>query len=325
MKFTKLTSTLLFGTMVAAALAAPVTAYAATEEGNVDANDGDALPQSDNTKAGISFGQSGSNGNTGYLRLAQVPSAFDFGNHTTFEKDANIFYANGQDEAGKFAHENYKTTKDSDAEKDNATTTLDTDNEDLSDVNGKSPVIVVDKQVLRDGDEVSGNNTNESGEWTLTVKSDSPLKRVSQNGKEITGGSEITGGTLTLANTAYARTTNVASLTGDDNDNDFTIPEGAQDTDVGTILGQDKNGIAISLDDSSEHEVAKAEKDEGLGANVFAWDKNDISLELPKSSAVNSGIYQSNLTWTLKTGITAGSTPGGDTGDQGGDTENPGA
>ena len=298
MKFTKMTSALVAGATLLAglAIAAPAATQAATVQGNAGVNGGQALPQDAKTTAGISFGQLPPTGNTGYLRLQMVPKILDFGNHEQFFSDYPVFTADGQN-AGRADNTRYPSYKSGNT---NLTAVLNTDDTALANVKGKAWTTVVDKQTMRtdaeNAEDKTGQTDSKAGDWTLSVKADGPLSLKDDNGADT--GKTIDNATLTMLNTAYGQTGNVYGLTNESQDDGFT-PVGAlvpltdiSKTTTMTLSGTDTN-----------HQVAHAATDEGEGANVFAWDKTNIKLVLPKTPVVNNGTYETTLTWTLATGL----------------------
>jgi hypothetical protein len=296
MKFTKLivsSATILS----ALAMTAPVVASAATPNNDATVNGGQALPQNGSTTAGISFGQLPSTGNTGYLRLQQVPNVLDFGNHTQFLSAYPNFTADGQNQPVNNAatdqntpHPNYKGGNA------NQTAILNTQDANLDAVKGKAWATVVDKQDSRSAEEnaASTGATSEPGDWTLSVKADGPLTLKDDAGNA-TG--TTTDATLSFANTASAQTGATANavynLTNESQDKDYTA---ASSTPVSAVA----KTIAVNVSASdTQHTVATAATGEGAGADVFAWDRNNIRLTLPQTFAAQNGIYETTLTWTL--------------------------
>lgn len=295
MKFTKLTSAALTAGTILSILA-PTATFAATVEGDANANGGTELPMTDDTTVGISFGDNTDNGNTGYLRLQMVPHVLDFGNHTEFLSQYPTFDATGHNVSinSNDRHPNYENGDT------NMTAVLNTDDTALKDVKGKAWATVVDKQITREKNDAAGTpenpakTTKESGTWQLKVKSDDVLTG--------NNGSTIDNANLQLDNTAYGRTAEVFTLTGEDQDKDFTADTTEGSTDVSTIT----NNISLPLDAKGQNvDVAEAAAKEGQGANVFGWDRSDIKLTLPKTSKVDNAVYTAHLTWTLSTGVTA--------------------
>lgn len=293
MKFTKFTGSLMTSVAVLGSLAfvAPTVANAATQEGNATANGGQELPQTGHTKAGISFGQANPTGNTGYLRLQMVPQILDFGNHTNFDSNHVNFNANGQNVANS-ANDRFAGYK----EGANQTATLNTDNKDLSDVNGKAWATVVDKQDSRAAN--TDPNTANPGSWQLDVKADGPLAFIDDSGKAT---SKTSDATINFMNTAYGQTGNtvgqVSDLTGESQDDGYETAAALKPVSKVTPAQ-----VAVA-DGSANSTVAVAADGEGAGANVFGWNKSDIILTLPSTFAANNGTYETGLTWTLSTGI----------------------
>ncbi|WP_461226073.1 WxL domain-containing protein [Lacticaseibacillus suihuaensis] len=292
MKLTKIASLALASATVLGTLAlvAPVATNAATQEGNATANNGIALPQTDQTTAGISFGEPNPNGNTGYLRLQKVPEILDFGNHETFNTSYPTFTADGKNSYND-TNNRYPNYKSGDT---NMTAILNTQDAKLQDVNGKAWVTVVDKQDTRTN--ADAINTASNGTWQLSVKADGPLQKVNELGE---AAGSTTDALLSFANTAYGRTTAVYDLTAESQDDGYT-PAAATETDVSTIT-KDFN-VNVNTN-STAVQVASAADGEGTGANVFGWDKSDIKLTLPSTFTAENAIYETTLTWTLATGI----------------------
>ncbi|MFD1433334.1 WxL domain-containing protein [Lacticaseibacillus yichunensis] len=297
MKFKKFTGLMIAGAaLLSVGAIAPLTANAATVEGNAEINGGQALPQDAQTTAGISFGQTSPTGNTGYLRLQMVPKILDFGNHEQFFSEYPIFTADGKNVAkdDNNRYPNYKSGST------NLTAILNTDDAALANVQGKVWTTVVDKQTTRTADEnakdTTGKTDSAAGTWTLNVKADGPLSLVNDAGEST--GKTIDDATLTLLNTAYGQTGDVYALTNETQDDGFT-PSGAL-----TAVSDLTNTISMNLTGSdTNHQVASAAAGEGEGANVFGWNKTNIKLVLPKTSVVENGIYETTLTWTLATGL----------------------
>lgn len=293
MKFTKLCSSALVGATVLTALA-PTASFAATENNNGAANGGTELPQKANTKLGVSFGDPDHNGNTGYLRLQKVPAVLDFGNHRTFDSSYTTFLANGANlnKKDNDVHPGYKGG-------DNQTYILNTSDAKLKDVDGKVWATVVDKQTTRV--ENTAPNTAESGSWELAVKADGPLVVKDDAGNPMEGaGNIVDNATLTFGSTKYGRTLDVYNLTQESQDKDYAETEKPEDLDVSKI----SNSINLQLTDGSKDvSVATAADKEGKGANVFGWDRTDVKLVLPSTSAVKNAVYETDLTWTLKSTI----------------------
>lgn len=297
MKFTKFTSAVATAVTVLASLAvvAPAAVSANTAENNAAVNGGQALPQNGKTKVGISFGQTQPTGNTGYLRLQQVPELLDFGNHERFDGAYPNFDATGANlgQTGNDRFPNYKSGST------NQTAILNTSDTALANVNKKAWATVVDKQDTRTAAENaldgSGKTDSKNGSWTLSVKADGPLALLDDNGAPT---SETTDANLSFANTAYGQTADVFGLTTETQDQGYT--PSATLVPVSSITPT----IAVSLSTADQqHVVAKAAADEGAGADVFGWSKNDIRLNMPSTFAAKNGIYESSLTWTLDSGL----------------------
>ncbi|ARY90980.1 MULTISPECIES: WxL domain-containing protein [Lacticaseibacillus] len=297
-KVTKMTSALATGALLLSglAIATPAAVQAATVDGNANVNGGQALPQEGKTTAGISFGQTAPSGNTGYLRLQMVPKILDFGNHESFVSEYPVFTADGIN-AGNATNNRYPNYKSGDT---NLTAILNTDDKALSAVKGKVWTTVVDKQTTRTDAEnkldASGKTDSKAGSWTLNVKADSPLTLKNDNGGDT--GKTIDDATLTFTNTAYGQTGSVYALTNEVQDDGFT-PVGPL-TPVADIAKT--TTLNLGTNDTS-HQVAYAAPEQGEGANVFAWDKKNIKLVLPKTAVVQNGIYEASLTWTLAYGL----------------------
>ncbi|WP_125707316.1 WxL domain-containing protein [Lacticaseibacillus porcinae] len=291
MKLTKVTALLLTSATVLGGLltVAPATTHAATQENNAIANNGVALPQTDTTKAGISFGEPNPNGNSGYLRLQKVPAILDFGNHERFDSSFPQFTADGLNlsNASNNRYASYKSTET------NMTAILNTSDSALTEVNGKAWATVVDKQDTRTNADTQ--NTATPGDWQLSVKADGPLEKVDDQGNSL---GSPTDATLNFNNTAYGETGAVQGLTNEAQDAGYT-PTAAL-----TKVSDIKKSVTVDVATTSTSQpVANAQNGEGAGANVFGWAKKDITLTLPSSFAAENAIYQTSLTWTLSTGI----------------------
>ncbi|MCI1986985.1 MAG: WxL domain-containing protein [Lactobacillus sp.] len=291
MKLTKMTALVLASATVLGGLltVAPSTTHAATKEGDAAANNGVALPQTDTTKAGISFGEPNPNGNSGYLRLQKVPEILDFGNHERFDSAFPAFTADGTnvDNSSNNRYASYKSTDT------NMTAVLNTSDTALSAVNGKAWTTVVDKQDSRTN--ADATNTANPGTWQLSVKADGPLNKVDNQGNAM---GSSTDAILNFKDTAYGETTDVYTLTGEAQDQGYTAtatPKAASTINKNITLNVAAN--AASAD------VASAADGEGAGANVFGWAKKDITLTLPSTFTAENAIYETSLTWTLATGI----------------------
>lgn len=296
MKFGRLTGTLLAGATVLSALAmAPIGAsFAATQEGNAEANGGVALPQTDNTTVGISFGDNSSNGNTGYLRLQMVPHVLDFGNHEQFYAKYPVFMADGKNMSkdDNNRHPNYEGGDT------NQTAILNTSDTQLAKVAGKAWATVVDKQDTRDETTTPAPNTSEPGSWTLSVKADDSLQKQTDQGNN--AGVPINDAVLSFDKTAYGRTQDIFALTAEEQDQGYDASIGTTDNGVTAISSK----IVLPLSSTDVyHTVATAADGEGRGANVFGWNKTDIQLTLPAAAVVENAIYTTTLTWQLSTGI----------------------
>ncbi|MFD1483933.1 WxL domain-containing protein [Lacticaseibacillus baoqingensis] len=291
MKLTKMTAVLLASATVLGGLltVAPSATHAATQNNNAAANNGVALPQTDTTKAGISFGQPNPNGNSGYLRLQKVPQILDFGNHERFDSSFPAFTADGinVDNASNNRYASYKSTDT------NMTAILNTSDAALNKVNGKAWATVVDKQDTRTNADTT--NTAVPGQWTLSVKADGPLSKVDNQGNAM---GSTTDALLNFKNTAYGETGDVYTLTGEAQDQGYA-PTAAL-TPVSTIADNISLNVAAN---ATSADVATAADGEGAGANVFGWSKKDITLTLPSTFTAENAIYETSLTWTLKSGI----------------------
>ncbi|WP_208422919.1 WxL domain-containing protein [Latilactobacillus fragifolii] len=297
MKFTKLTSATLASATVLSILAPTTSAFAATAEGKTADNGGVALPQTDTTKAGISFGDNKPNPNTGFLRLQMVPHVLDFGNHTKFDTAYTTFTADGKNYANpsndrQASYENGKA---------NQTALLNTQDPALikANENGDAWATVVDKQVTRTPNKTyDAKTTQASGDWTLSVKANDSLKSAS--------GQELADGQLLFKNMNYGHTQDVFGLTNETQDQSFkddmaNLAKQTPAVDPGTkdVSTLDKT-IAVDMSSNdTQHEVAKAATGEGTGANVFGWAPEDIQLVLPAATSVQNAEYTANLTWTL--------------------------
>lgn len=301
MKFNKLTGSVLAGATLLSLLA-PATVSAATENGNAAANGGTALPQTDNTKVGISFGDNTHNSNTGYLRLQMVPHILDFGNHTLLDAAYPTFTADGMNE-GKKDNTRYPNYENGDT---NKTAVLNTKGDAaLSSVDGKAWATVVDKQITRTAAETDAKNTAASGDWTLSVKSNNELTAVDSQGNAMPNDS-ISDATLSFKNTASAQTQDVYGLTQEGQDKTWTADvaglTGAE-TPAAVSTVTPNIGLTLAKTAGTDVTVATAKAAEGQGANVFGWNTNDIKLTMPKSASVDNAVYQADLTWTLSSTV----------------------
>ncbi|KRL59163.1 WxL domain-containing protein [Latilactobacillus fuchuensis] len=310
MKFTKLTSSVLAGATLLS-LVAPAATFAATAENSTVANGGTALPMDGghDTKVGISFGENNPNGKTGYLRLQYVPYTLDFGNH---KLAGTNFDANGLDTDNA---ENNVSVGYTGSENTKATNKTDTFNSDVSDLSAFNPsdasetatnkhawATVVDKQQdATSAEETAAGADGKNGTWELKVKSNASL-----TGTKTTGASNgvIAGAVLKLDKTEYANTQDVFGLTGEKQDNGYTLGTGT----TGSITPE--SSVTLNLDDTKAYQtVATVGADMGAGANVFAWNHDNITLTLPANSAVQNDVYTTNLSWQLSTGVTAPTQP----------------
>ncbi|MDK1726778.1 WxL domain-containing protein [Dellaglioa algida] len=301
MKFNKLTGSVLAGATLLSLLA-PATVSAATENGNAAANGGTALPQTDNTKVGISFGDNTHNSNTGYLRLQMVPHILDFGNHTLLDAAYPTFTADGMNE-GKKDNTRYPNYENGDT---NKTAVLNTKGDAaLSSVDGKAWATVVDKQITRTAAETDAKNTAASGDWTLSVKSNNELTAVDSQGNAMPNDS-ISDATLSFKNTASAQTQDVYGLTQEGQDKTWTADvaglTGAE-TPAAVSTVTPNIGLTLAKTAGTDVTVATAKAAEGQGANVFGWNTNDIKLTMPKTASVDNAVYQADLTWTLSSTV----------------------
>ncbi|SPS07511.1 WxL domain-containing protein [Latilactobacillus sakei] len=330
MKFTKLTSSVLAGATLLSILAPTATFAATSRDGSADAktndNGGTALPQSDKTVAGISFGDNTTNGNKGYLRLQMVPHTLDFGNHTLFDKGNAVFTADGKNEdlSSNDRNASYALTGAIDKKGTNLTATLNTQDKELSNVKGTAWATVVDKQVTRvdpmDGPEDTSDptkpvpssgfhkgTTSKSGSWTLSVESDDALTAMTNNDPSQKTAETIPGAKLSFANTQYDRTQSVFELTKENEDSTYTTdlakPTTVQD-DQDLATTNIKNNFSTELmNNGTAITVAKAEDGQGQGANVFGWKTTDIKLTMPQGAQVSNAVYKANLTWSLNSTV----------------------
>lgn len=269
------------------------------------ANGGTALPMDGghDTKVGISFGENNPNGKTGYLRLQYVPYTLDFGNHKLFDGSAPTFDANGLNVKKDTNNVSLGYTGSEGTEETNKTdlfnnkTELTQFNANAKGTNKHAWATVVDKQDSRTQAENDLDTTKQTdsaaGTWTLSVKSNGALTG------QATG--VVKGAKLVLGSTEVGNTANVQALTGEDQDANYT-PTWA-DGDI-TPAATD---VALDLDkatDSDYVEVATAAADKGAGADVFAWNHDNIKLTLPSNSAIFNDVYTTNLSWKLSTGLT---------------------
>ena len=275
MKFTKVTSTVLAGATLLSIMA-PTASFAASKGEN---NGGTALPMSDTTDAGISFGDNHDNGNSGYLRLQMVPKTLDFGNHAKYDAKHSNFDATGAN-LGTIGNNTHASFNQQDS---NQTELLTTNDTKLKAVNGTAWATVVDKQTANP--ELVASSKNTAGDWALTVSADGTGLKA--------GGNTINGATLVFANTKYGRTADIYKLTNQDQDNDGYVAKGTTDA---TATGS----VSLDLDTpNQEKSVGVAATDQGDGANVFGWNPSDIRLALNGSNDVVTGEYHTALTWTL--------------------------
>lgn len=284
MKFTKLSSALVLSTTVLAGLAAPVATFAATPNDDPDLNGGVALPQKDVTDAAISFGDNSDNGNSGYLRLQMVPHVLDFGNHAKFDPAHASFNATGANLgiAGNNTHASY------DQADNNKTELLSTKDSALNkngNLTGTTWATVVDKQTANPA--LAATKANTAGQWQLKVATDGQGLTAANNQKAISKA------TLVFANTRYGRTADILGLTNQKQDAGFTP------VDAGTDVADITKTVGLNLNQASEKTVAKADVNQGEGANVFAWDPSDVRLILDGTSGIDSAEYHTALTWTL--------------------------
>lgn len=283
-KFTKVTSSVLAGATLVSMLA-PTAAFAATPKNDAAANGGTALPMTDTTDAGISFGDGHDNGNSGYLRLQMVPHTLDFGNHAKYVAAHSNFDATGAN-LGVIGNDTHASFDQQNSNKTEILTTKDTS---LSEVNGTAWATVVDKQTANPA--LTATNANTAGEWALTVSADGTGL--------VAGGHKIAGANLVFANTKYGNTTKVYDLTNQDQDKDFVASSAAAGLDKTAI----SNSVSLDLSTAAEEKpVATAAKDQGEGANVFGWNPTDIRLAL-NGAEVATGEYHTGLTWTLNSTI----------------------
>lgn len=299
MKFSKLMSAALISATVLS-VGAP-TAFAATVEGDANANGGTALPQTGQTDVGVAFGDANPLPNTGYLRLQKVPKALDFGTHSI--ATIGTYYADGIGAMNN--NDLYPSYKDSgDGKQANLTPKFgETDAMKLTnkkgDVNGTAWVTVVDKQETRTAGPEGDKNTVNPGTWELSVQSDGLL----------TAGDDtkIDDATLVLNNTQYAQSANAKAVTGDTQDDGFTAATTVAPKTIADTISLALDGKA----DAGKVSVAKAEDLQGAGANIFGWKHEtgheDIQLMLKAVDAktMANKRFETKLTWTLSTGVTA--------------------
>jgi hypothetical protein len=299
MKLTKIASLVMTSATVLSTVAAvtPAITQAKTQEGNVAMNGGKALPDTNHSTVGITFGTNNPNPNPnpdnpnkpddgkGYLRLQHVPAVLDFGSHTKFDSAYPIFTA-----AGTNLNNTSNDTNKGYAGADNQTPKLSTVDTRLAAVKGKTWVTVVDKQDSRT--DIDTKNNNVVGNWQLSVKADGPLT----TGKDA-GAKTISGATVTFSNTVYAQLPDrINNLTG--NDSDINYNHKGANFNATTM-----KSFQIDLGNTSSQTVGSASDYVGAGANVFAWDPSDIQLTLPTNADIEDGTYTTSLTWTLSTGI----------------------
>ncbi|RMC25706.1 MULTISPECIES: WxL domain-containing protein [unclassified Lactobacillus] len=300
MKLTKIASLVMTSATVLSTVAAatPAIIQAKTQEGNKTMNGGKALPDTNHSTVGIGFSQDQDakpdpnkhhdDDGVGYLRLQYVPAVLDFGSHTKFNPAAPIFTA-----AGKNLNNsgNDSATSKGYAGADNQTPKLTTTNPNLSGVNGKTWVTVVDKQDSRT--DTDDKNNKITGDWQLSVKADGPLT----TGKDADA-KTIAGATLAFSNTAAAAAGYVFGLTGSVADKGYEpayAPLSPTATKKLTVnLAADSTAVQVG--------TAPIGSSNG-GAFVFAWDPSDIQLALPTDANIVKGTYTTSLTWTLSTGI----------------------
>ncbi|CAM2932242.1 WxL domain-containing protein [Latilactobacillus sakei] len=291
MKFTGLISTTLLSATTLASLLAPAATFAATPNNDADANGGTALPQTDQTTAGISFGDNKPNPNTGYLRLQKVPSILDFGNHVEFNQAYPNFTADGKN-TGNASNNRFTSYKEADT---NLTPVLkNTEAKNLGNMQGMTWVSVVDKQATRTNADAGKKVTAKAGSWTLSVKANGALTRIDTDGNQMDG--SIPDANIIFNKTASAQTQDIYNLTGEAQDKDWTSDDSA------TAVSTDSSKISVPLATTTGNGavVATAKDGEGSGANVFGWKPSDVTLALPASATVTSPAkYQAQLTWTL--------------------------
>ncbi|XRJ96500.1 WxL domain-containing protein [Latilactobacillus sakei] len=295
MKFTKLTSSVLAGATLLSLLA-PTASFAKTATGDANANGGTALPQTDKTTAGISFGDNDHNTNSGYLRLQMVPHVLDFGNHKVLDTTTPVFSATGKNDA----KDNNDRDLNYESKGTNQTAILNTDDKDLSNVKNTAWATVVDKQVTRKN--VDADNTAESGNWTLKVSSDNELTKLDDQGAATT--TTIPDAHISFDKTQTGRTNLVHELTAEDKDATWTTDLAAAATkETPKAASVVSSYINLALDGSSKADVAEAKQGEGQGADVFGWTPANIKLTMPETAKVENAIYTANLTWTLDSTI----------------------
>ncbi|WGI19026.1 WxL domain-containing protein [Latilactobacillus sakei] len=320
MKFTKLTSSVLAGATLLSILAPTATFAATSTTGSNDAasndNGGTKLPQTDKTVAGISFGDNSDNGNTGYLRLQMVPHTLDFGNHKILDDSKLDFTADGKNTS--LPTNNLKASYE--GGKTNQTAVLNTNDSDLSKVEGTAWATVVDKQVTRKDSQSNTANpnnttdptsdfyegtTSKAGSWTLSVKSVDALTAMDNSDPSKPTAETITGAKLSFNNTQYGQTQKVAELTKDKQDATYTA-DLAKVTPAPTVakVSSITNNFSTPLAaGGADIKVAEAKDGEGQGANVFGWTPENITLTMPSGAQVTNAIYKANLTWTLSSTV----------------------
>ncbi|MSD83852.1 cell surface protein [Lactobacillus curvatus] len=283
MKFTRFTSTVLTASALLAILAPATIANAATPKDDSAANGGTKLPMTDTTDAGISFGDTHDNGNSGYLRLQMVPKTLDFGNHAKYVAAHSNFDATGAN-LGVVGNDTHASFDQQDS---NKTETLTTNDAKLKAVQGTAWTTVVDKQA--ENPELVATKANTAGDWKLTVSADG-------NGLKA-GGHTIADANLVFANTQYGRTADIYGLTTKDVDDDGYKATGTTDATYA-------KSVSLNLSTPNEEKVVgTATTGAGDGANVFGWKPTDIRLALNGSNDVATGEYHAGLTWTLNTTI----------------------
>ncbi|SPS03257.1 cell surface protein [Latilactobacillus sakei] len=297
MKFTRLISTTLLSATTLASLLAPDATFADVPNKDPDANGGTALPQTDQTTAGISFGDSKPNPNTGHLRLQKVPSILDFGNHVEFNQAYPNFTADGKntDNANnnRFTSSSNNRVVSYNKNNTNLTPVLkNTEVKDLDNMQGLTYVCVVDKQSRRHGLE----SASAAGLWTLSVKANDYLTRVDNDGNKMDG--SIINANIIFNNTAYGQTQDIYNLTGESQDKDWIPDPAAAPLSKDSI--EQKISVPLFRTSGNGSTVAKAHVSSGTGANLFGWKPSDITLALPASATVTSPAkYEVQLTWTL--------------------------
>lgn len=280
MKLTKLTAVTL-ASLSMLALAEPT--FAATENGNANENNGQALPQEGTTKAGISFGDDSDTGNIGDLRLSHVPGLLDFGNHSALSTAGN-YNAAGLDASSTtqgrpgYKNDTNETTVKTGTNKVYLQVTDEQSDRKFTDNNGVS----TDSKGLT---EVAGKYDAVAGDWKVGVKADGPMT-MTKNGTK----SDLQGVNLVFNNGTLADQVKTDKVDAGDKP-DF----------ISSAVVVPMNSDSSNTDQA----VISASTGKGQGISEADWTQDQVLLQVPKSqnTGIQDGRYEASITWTLSSDV----------------------